>query len=196
MKIAGYFLQNKNNLRKVIKMENIQLRPPIYDPVAVQPMRDELLFVGFEELRTPQMVEDVLAKKDDKTVFLVINSVCGCAAGSARPGASLGLQHTTIPDKLVTVFAGQDRDSVDYLREKYLANIPPSSPFMALFKNGEVLEVIPRHHIEGRSQEDIAAFLKAIFDEHCSGKGPSIPASEYEKLVYARMCGSRIPLNQ
>jgi putative YphP/YqiW family bacilliredoxin len=176
-------------------MQNIQLRPPIYDPEAVQPMRDELLFVGFEELTTPQLVEDVLSVNDEKTVFLFINSVCGCSAGSARPGASLALQHSKIPDRLVTVFAGQDRDAVDHLRNKYLTDVPPSSPFMALFKNGKALEVLPRHHIEGRSPEDIASFLTAVFEEHCSRTGPSIPASEYEKLVYARMCGSKIPFN-
>lgn len=96
---------------------NMELRPPLYDPEAVQPMRDELLFVGFEELRTPQKAEEILSLKDDKTTLLVINSVCGCAAGSARPGVTKALQNSIIPDRIVTAFAGMDRDSVDFIRE-------------------------------------------------------------------------------
>jgi len=105
------------------------------------------------------------------------------------------LQNKIIPDKLVTVFAGQDRDAVDFLREQYFTNIPPSSPFMALFKNGEVLEVIPRFKIEGRTKEEIAADLKQIFEKHCTKQGPSITAEQYKKLIYAQQCGSSIPLN-
>ena len=104
-------------------MLEINLRPPMYDPEAVQPMRDELIYVGIEELTTPQKVEDALSQKDDKTYLAVVNSVCGCAAGSARPGVTLALQNKIIPDKTVTVFAGQDRDAVDHLRENYLKDI-------------------------------------------------------------------------
>ena len=88
-------------------------KPPMYDETAVQPMRDELLAVGFEELRTKESVENTINVNDDKTVLVVVNSVCGCAAGGARPGVSAALQHATIPDKITTVFAGQDRDAVD-----------------------------------------------------------------------------------
>lgn len=144
-------------------MYNINIKPPIYDPEAVQPMRDELVYVGFEETVTPQQVEDVLSKQEGSTVLVFVNSVCGCAAGSARPGVTLSLQHNVIPDKFITVFAGQDRDAVDYLREKYLTNIPPSSPFIALFKDGKILFVMPRHHIEGRGPEEIAYDLRAAF---------------------------------
>jgi putative YphP/YqiW family bacilliredoxin len=177
-------------------MINIQSKPPIYDPEAVQPMRDELVYCGFEELTTPDKVEDVLSGKNDETVLVMINSVCGCAAGSARPGVTQSLQHHTIPDRFTTVFAGMDRDSVDYLREKYLPEFPPSSPAIALFKNGKVLEILHRHHIEGRQPEQISSFLTAIFDEHTKRKGPSISKEKYDKLVHARMCGSKIPLNE
>jgi len=176
-------------------MYNINIKPPIYDPEAVQPMRDELTFIGFEETVTPQKVEDVLSQNDDKTVLVFINSVCGCAAGSARPGVALSLQHNVIPDKFITAFAGQDRDAVDYLREKYLTNIPPSSPFVALFKNGEMLFVMPRNHIEGREPEEIAYDLKAAYETYCSAKGPSVSPEKYSELVHAITCGSKIPLN-
>ncbi len=177
-------------------MLNINLRPPLYDPEAVQPMRDELKFVGFEELTTPQKVEDVLSLEDDKTTLVVINSVCGCAAGSARPGATQALQNDIIPDRLATVFAGQDRDAVDYLRNKYLADFPPSSPSMAIIKNGEVKFILPRHHIEGRTPEQVAEHLKDRFAELCSASGPSVPEEKYAKLIHARACGSRIPMNE
>lgn len=176
-------------------MFNINQRAPIYDPEAVQPMRDELLFVGFEEATTPQIVDDLISQRDDKTVFVVINSVCGCAAGSARPAAALSLQNSIIPDRLVTVFAGQDREAVDHLRNKFLANVPPSSPFMALFKNGEAVYTMPRYHIEGRDAEEIAQDLKLAFEKFCSNQGPSISSEKYKELVHAVACGSKIPLN-
>ena len=177
-------------------MFNINQSAPIYDPEAVQPMRDELLFVGFQEATTPQLVEDLISQKDDKTVFVVVNSVCGCAAGSARPAAALSLQNEIIPDRLVTVFAGQDRDAVSHLRNKFLAEVPPSSPFMALFKNGEIIYTMPRHHIEGRYAEEIADDLKKVFNLQCKAQGPSISSEKYKELVHAVACGSKIPLNK
>lgn len=176
-------------------MFTINQKAPIYDPEAVQPMRDELTFVGFEEMLTPQSVEETLSQKNDQTVFVMINSVCGCAAGSARPGVTLALQHNIIPDKLVTVFAGQDRDAVDHLRQNFLAKFPPSSPSLALLKNGEVLFMMPRHHIEGRGPEEIAEDLKIVFEKYCSKQGPSISKEKYDELIHAKMCGSKIPLN-
>ncbi|PKL83676.1 MAG: BrxA/BrxB family bacilliredoxin [Ignavibacteriae bacterium HGW-Ignavibacteriae-3] len=168
----------------------------MYDPESVQPMRDELIFVGFEEATTPQKVDDLLSPNDDKTVFVMINSVCGCAAGSARPAAALSLQNNIVPDRLVTVFAGQDREAVDHLRKKYLGSVPPSSPFMALFKNGEPVFALPRHHIEGRNAQEIAEDLKNIFNQQCKAKGPSISPEKYKELVHAVACGSKIPLNK
>lgn len=177
-------------------MLEINLRPPMYDHEAVQPMRDELVYVGFEELSTPQKVEEVLSRKDDKTYLAVINSVCGCAAGSARPGATLSLQNKIIPDHFVAVFAGQERDAVDHLRENYLKDFPPSSPSMALLKNGEVLFMLPRHHIEGRTAEEVSQILIEEFEKHCTRTGPSISEEAYSKLVHAKACGSKIPLNE
>lgn len=176
-------------------MFEINMKQPLYDPEVVQPMRDELIYVGFQETTTTQQVEDVLSQKNGETVFVVINSVCGCAAGSARPAAALALQHHTIPDKLITVFAGQDRDAVDYLREKYLSQYPPSSPSMALFDNGELIYFLPRHKIEGRYAEEIAEELKNVFDKYCKRKGPSISPEKYAKLVHAISCGSKLQIN-
>lgn len=177
-------------------MRDINLRPPIYDPEAVQPMRDELVYVGFEELTTPQKIEDFFAALKDETVLVVINSVCGCAAGSARPGITHAVQYDKIPDKLATIFAGQDRDAAEYFRENYLGDYPPSSPSMALLRNREVLHFMPRHHIEGRTPEEVAQMWEEIFDEFCSKNGPSISPEAYAKLVHARQCGSTIPLNE
>src|SRR5258706_4492698 len=120
-------------------MFEINSRGPIYDPNAVQPMRDELVAAGFTELITASDVDTHMTAEIDKIILVMINSVCGCAAGSARPGVTLALQNNIIPDKILTVFAGQDRDAVDHLRQNYLQGIPPSSPFMALFKNGEIV---------------------------------------------------------
>lgn len=176
-------------------MFTINQKPPIYDPESVQPMRDELTYVGFEEMLTPQSVEEILSQKNDQTILVMINSVCGCAAGSARPGVTLALQNNIIPDRMVTVFAGQDRDAVDHLRQNFLANFPPSSPSLALLKNGEVLFMMPRHHIEGRGPEEIAEDLKIVFENFCSKEGPSISREKYDELIHAKMCGSKIPLN-
>jgi putative YphP/YqiW family bacilliredoxin len=165
----------------------------MYDQEAVQPMRDELIAVGFEELLTPAEVEKALKVNDNKTILVVINSVCGCAAGSARPGVSLALQNKVIPDKLYTVFAGQERDAVDKIRQM-IGNYPPSSPSVALFKNGSLLFFMPRFEIEGRSPEEIAEFLKEIFNENCTSKGPSISAEQLAQVISAKQCGSKIPL--
>ncbi len=177
-------------------MFEINMQAPMYDPVAVQPMRDELVYVGFNELTSTDQVDEILSQQNDETTFVFINSVCGCAAGSARPGVSLALQGKLIPDNIVTVFAGQDKEAVATVREKYLPKFPPASPSAALIKNGEVLFMLPRHHIEGRAPEEIAAVLQRVFNEYCKKEGPSIPKEKYDKLIHAKMCGSRIPLNE
>lgn len=176
-------------------MFNINMRPPIYDPEAVQPMRDELLYTGFNELRTPAEVDQYLTDPSKGTVLVMINSVCGCAAGTARPGVNLALQNDIIPDHMTTVFAGQDRDAVDRVRQ-LIKGYAPSSPSVALFKDGNLVYFMQRYDIEGRSPEEIASDLRAAFNEHCSRKGPSIPQEDYLKLEYYKMCGSRIPLNR
>lgn len=176
-------------------MFNIDSQKPKYDPIAVQPMRDELTYIGFNELKTAEDVDKILLTKNNKTTFVFINSVCGCAAGSARPGISLALQGEFIPDNLVTAFAGQDNESVSTIRTKYLQKFAPSSPSAALIKNGEVIFMMPRHYFEGKREEEISGLLREIFSNICSNKGPSIPKEKYEKIIYARSCGSKIPLN-
>ncbi len=166
---------------------------PVYDSEAVQPMRDELVAVGFEELKTAQDVDRVFTETPG-TLFVVINSVCGCAAGSARPGAALALQHSIIPDRLATVFAGMEHDAVARVRELQ-AGYSPSSPSMALFKAGKLVTMVERRMIEGKSAERLAGELREIFDQHCSRPGPSIPAAEFAKLDFAHVCGSSIPRN-
>lgn len=174
-------------------MFNIMSRPPLYDQDAVQPMRDALVAVGFKELLSPKDVDDAINVNDDQTVLVMINSVCGCAAGSARPGVSLALQHNVIPDRLVTGFAGQERDAVDKIRQ-YITSYPPSSPSIAMFRNGKLIYFMQRYNIEGRSGEEIAADLQEAFDELCTRQGPSIPPDAFEKVTYAVQCGSKIPL--
>ena len=129
------------------------------------PMRQELTQVGFEELKTMSDVESTIPNSKG-TVLLVVNSVCGCAAGTARPGVTLSLKGNKKPGKLVTVFAGQDVEATAQAR-KYTLPYPPSSPCIALFKDGELMHFVERHHIEGRSAEMIAENLKAAYEEFC-----------------------------
>ncbi len=175
--------------------EKIQIRMPMYDEDAVQPMRDELIAYGFEEAKTPEEV-DKAVKEASGTVLVVINSVCGCAAGSARPGVGAALQNKVIPDKLVTVFAGQDREAVDQMRQVHLKDYPPSSPSMALFKDGKVVYMLERRMIEGRGPQQIAADLARAFEQYGGKEGPSIPAEDYAKVSHAVACGSTIPRNR
>ncbi len=131
----------------------------------VRPMIEELTALGFEELKTPEAVDAAL--RQPGTVFAVINSVCGCAAGAARPAVALALQQARCkPDVLVTTFAGVDLDATRRLRE-YTLPYPPSSPSMALFKDGQLVHFIERHHIEGYTAEEVAEKLRALFEEHC-----------------------------
>ncbi|MFQ5525807.1 MAG: BrxA/BrxB family bacilliredoxin [Thermoanaerobaculia bacterium] len=127
----------------------------------VQPMRDELTSIGFEELRSAEDVEDFMADTSG-SALLVINSVCGCAAGQARPGVRTAVQAEVRPDRLVTVFAGQDADATARARA-YFADIPPSSPSIALFNCGKLVYFVPRHRIENRSAEEVSADLTQAF---------------------------------
>ncbi|NNK88714.1 MAG: BrxA/BrxB family bacilliredoxin [Flavobacteriaceae bacterium] len=136
----------------------------MYPAELVKPMREDLTNIGFKEL---QSVEDVnSAMSQTGTTLVVVNSVCGCAAANARPGARLSLQNAKSPDHLVTVFAGVDREATDKARE-YMIPFPPSSPCIALFKDGELVHMLERHHIEGRPAEIIAENLMEAFNEHC-----------------------------
>lgn len=136
----------------------------MYPDYLVAPMRQELTDVGFEDLRTPEEVDTAI--NQDGTVFVVVNSVCGCAAANARPAVKAAIQNDKKPSKIVTVFAGVEKDAVDKARS-YMAPYPPSSPSMALFKDGKLVHMIERHHIEGRPAQMIADNLVAAFDEYC-----------------------------
>lgn len=139
----------------------------MYDPMMTAPMRDELTRHGVTSLETPDAVDEVL-KRTGETTLVVVNSVCGCAAANARPGVALALKHGTQPSNVVTVFAGVDREATDRARS-YFRGYMPSSPSIALVKDGEVAFILQRHEIEGRSPEDIAGRLTGAFDEHCAG---------------------------
>ena len=136
----------------------------MYPAELVKPMREDLTNVGFEELHTTEAVDNAIAKEG--TTLVVVNSVCGCAAANARPGARMSLQNAKRPDNLVTVFAGVDREATDKARE-YMIPFPPSSPSMALFKDGELVHMLERHHIEGRPAELIAENLMDAYNDHC-----------------------------
>lgn len=127
-------------------------------------MKEDLVSVGFEQLMTPGDVDNAI--NSEGTTLLVVNSVCGCAAGAARPGAKMAIQHDKLPNKLTTVFAGVEGEATQQARN-YMLPFPPSSPSMALFKDGKLVHMIERHHIEGSPAEAIAENLKAAFDEHC-----------------------------
>ncbi len=137
----------------------------MYPAEIVAPMTQDLTSVGFEALETPQEVVDVLDNQSG-TALLVVNSVCGCAAAMARPGVKMALQNGKHPENLYTVFAGVDTDATSKARE-FLLPYPPSSPAIALFKDGRLVHFLERHHIEGRSAMMIAENLKAAFDEYC-----------------------------
>lgn len=138
----------------------------MYPEELVSPMRAELTNVGFDELKSAEDVENHLKEKEG-TTLLVINSVCGCAAGTARPGVAMALQNSEKkPTNLATVFAGVDQEATAKVRE-YTLPFPPSSPSIALFKDGELVHFVERHHIEGRSAEVISEHLTGIFDEFC-----------------------------
>lgn len=130
----------------------------------VKPMREELTTLGFEELFEVADVDQALAQEG--TSLVVVNSVCGCAAANARPAVRLSLGHVKKPDHLFTVFAGVDREATDAAREKMIP-FPPSSPSIALFKDGELVHMIERHHIEGRPADMIADNLQSAYSEHC-----------------------------
>jgi putative YphP/YqiW family bacilliredoxin len=136
-----------------------------YNPALVAPMRAEVTRLGAKELTTSAEVDAALG--DQKGSMLVfVNSVCGCAAGNARPALALALEHPVVPQQVVTVFAGQDLDAVSRARQ-YFGEYQPSSPSMALLRDGEVVHFVHRHQIEGRSPRDIAASLTAAFDRFC-----------------------------
>jgi putative YphP/YqiW family bacilliredoxin len=148
--------------RKFAKIKNKKIMYPIE---LTTPMAKDLTDYGFESLTTADAVTDALSKEEG-TVMVVVNSVCGCAAANARPGAKMALDNEKTPDRSVTVFAGVDREATEKARE-FMLPYPPSSPSIALFKDGKLVHFLERHHIEGRSAEIIAANLTMAFDRYC-----------------------------
>lgn len=136
----------------------------MYPEQMVKPMREDLTIAGFQELHTAEDVTNTISKTG--TTLVVVNSVCGCAAANARPGAKMSLDNSKKPDHIATVFAGVDKDAVNKARE-FMVPFPPSSPCMALFKDGELVHMLERHHIEGRPAELIADNLKDAYNSHC-----------------------------
>jgi putative YphP/YqiW family bacilliredoxin len=137
-----------------------------YPEEAIQPMREELTRLGFEELRTPEAVDDTV-KNSNGTVMLVVNSICGCAAGKARPGIALALQSDVRPDKIATVFAGADIEATERVRS-YFTGYPPSSPSIGILRDGQLVYIMERYQIEGRGPEQIADELKRAFERVCA----------------------------
>lgn len=136
-----------------------------YPEMMVAPMREDLVRVGFAEMRTPDDVDTFLGS-EKRTTLVAVNSICGCAAAMMRPGVWMSLQGEKKPEVLTTVFAGQDMDATDRTRD-YITGYPPSSPSVALFKDGELVYFMERHQIEGRNPEDIASDLRTAYEEHC-----------------------------
>ncbi len=136
----------------------------MYPEYLVAPMREDLTRVGFEELKDADAVKNAI--ESEGTVFVMVNSVCGCAAANARPAARIAAANEKHPDKLVTVFAGMEKDAVDTARN-YMLPYPPSSPAMALFKDGKLVHIIERHQIEGRPAQMIADNLIGAFEQYC-----------------------------
>ncbi|WP_025762006.1 BrxA/BrxB family bacilliredoxin [Dyadobacter tibetensis] len=139
----------------------------MYPPQLVAPMKAELVDAGFQDLNTAEAVDNFMQNMKG-TALVVVNSVCGCAAGAARPGVRASLQRSEVkPDQLATVFAGADLEATAKMRE-YCLPYPPSSPAVALFKDGELIHFVERHHIEGRTAEMIAQHLQMAFEEYCA----------------------------
>lgn len=162
-----------------------------YDRDAVAFMWKELEEIGVQPLTSAEQVETKLNEKNG-TTLLVVNSVCGCAAGTARPGVALALQNEIIPDHLTTVFAGVDMEATQKAREK-LGDVPPSSPAVFLFKDGQLVHALHRSDIEGTPPQMIAQTLSEAFDKHCSRKGPSVSMEKVAKvfgLADDPACGS------
>ena|SRR5215467_130167 len=137
-----------------------------YPEIMIRPMREDLTRLGFEELKTTEAVDSTVAHSKG-TLMIVVNSICGCAAGKARPGVALALENQNRPDKLATVFAGADIDATERARS-YFTGYGPSSPSIAILKDGELVYMLERYQIEGRDATQIAAELKKAFDQHCA----------------------------
>lgn len=136
-----------------------------YPEIMIRPMREELTRLGFHEWRTPEQVDEAV-QNSEGTLMVMVNSICGCAAGKARPGVALALQHNVRPDKIATVFAGADIEATEKARN-YFTGYRPSSPSIALLKDGKLVYMLERHEIEGRGPAEIAQQLTQAFDKYC-----------------------------
>jgi putative YphP/YqiW family bacilliredoxin len=146
-----------------------------YPEIMIRPMREELTRLGADELRTAEAVDEAVLNTKG-TLMVVVNSICGCAAGKARPGVALALQHRVRPDRVTTVFAGADIEATERARG-YFTGYRPSSPSIALLKDGNLVYLLERHQIEGKDPYQIARELTQVFDEHCSNSEPVAPAA-------------------
>ena len=162
--MADFLNFKPQTLNNLPDSSQVQLLINMYPEAIVKPMKAELTTVGFEDLTTPDAVDKAISSKG--TTLVVVNSVCGCAAGAARPGIKLAIQGNKRPDKLTTVFAGVDMEATAQARKHFIP-YPPSSPAIALFKDGKLVHFIERHHIEGRPAEMIAENLKMAFEQYC-----------------------------
>jgi len=151
---------------------------PLYDPNAVRPMWEGLAKCGVTPLKSSQEVDEAVRAKG--TTLVMVNSVCGCAGGIARPGVMLALQHKVIPDQLTMVFAGVDREATERARE-HMVGIAPSSPSIALFKDGALVHMLERRHIERMTDQEVAQNLTIAFDQNCERAGPSVAPEIYQK---------------
>jgi len=162
----------------------------LYDRDAVRPLWECLRDIGFECVTSPEAVSVALGRPG--LTLLFINSVCGCAARSARPGVGLALRHERIPDYMVTVFAGVDREAVEEARSR-MPGVPPSSPSVVLFRDGRLLEVISRAEIEMMTPVDLANRLIASFNRHGANRpGPSVPQEKFDAVDFANVCSSSL----
>ena len=168
---------------------------PTYSPEVVQPFREELTTVGFKELLTPGDVDAALNRQDDKIILVVLNSVCGCAAGKARPGVLLSMVNAIVPDEYLTLFAGMEKEAVAHFRDQYLPGLTPSSPNIAVFKNGLLLHILHRYNIEGKTAGEIAKELALVYDHVCSRRNLPEETNQLKGYIEGRYQVSFEPLN-
>jgi putative YphP/YqiW family bacilliredoxin len=164
---------------------------PSYPASFVEPFRDELKRVGFKELLTPADVDAAFSKHDDTIILVVLNSVCGCAAGTARPGVILSMLNEKVPGAYYSLFAGMEKEAVEYFRVNYLQGVPASSPNIALFKNGRLLHLLQRRQVEGRTAADIAAELNKVYNSVCAKANSPAEKTELENYISQRYIGIR-----
>ncbi len=143
---------------------------PNYSEIIAGPYREELVNAGFEQMLTLEDVDNVLDRNDDKIILVVLNSVCGCSARVGRPGTLLSLFNNLVPDSLATLFAGMEKEAVVHFRTKYLPGLTPTSPNIAIFKNGKLVYILHRHQIESNSAQQIAEELTGAYDTICTKK--------------------------